>query len=392
MQCICNVLFSLPDTHMRELHLLLPNHQEYLDKIVVKREEDIPADADRSQYILAAEDYRLRRKNVNENGHIVSKFAMLRMEKFLEKVLKGSMGLTDYAVRVEFQSRTALHFHIVGKLLCDVTADEMETAFTKYFYIDDHSTLSEGALKAKITLAKCEGRQIVPRGEKEEVMAKVKACEEKVVEMSAQLLGLNSVHPQSDPALWPDNGAPAPDVNVLRLSFSGMGDLDIDYEFLVNRVQRHKHTQSYCQRTDPNTGVTYCRFGYPEQLIGYRREGPDGTLVRVPDTFLEGAEVIDGELVNLRNHGYVVQHVPELLLLTRGNCDARIINRHQSLMNYLSKYVMKAEVQSGGFKAIMKKIMEEADDSCENRKSIQRIFLKMTSEHDLSKVKYILVY
>ena len=57
-----------------------PNKKvEYLDKIVVKREEDIPADADRSQYILAAEDYRLRRKNVNENGHIVSKFAMLRM-------------------------------------------------------------------------------------------------------------------------------------------------------------------------------------------------------------------------------------------------------------------------------------------------------------------------
>ena len=66
--------------------------------------------------------------------------------------------------------------------------------------------------------------------------------------------------------------------------------------------------------------------------------------MRVPDSFLEGAEVIDGELVSLRNHEYVVQHIPELLLLTRGNCDARIINRHQSLMNYLSKYVMKVSI------------------------------------------------
>ena len=50
---------------------------------------------------------------------------------------------------------------------------------------------------------------------------------------------------------------------------------------------------------------------------------------------------------------------------------------------------MKAEVQSGGFKAIIKKIMEEAEDTTENRKSIQRMFLKMTGEHDLSKVRNI---
>ena len=100
---------------MDELHRSLPGSEAYLGKIVVKKPSDIPQDADPSEYITEKEDYMLRRQAIHSNGHIVSKFAAIRLNSFLKKILVNTVGITDYSIRTEFQSRTALHWHMIGE-------------------------------------------------------------------------------------------------------------------------------------------------------------------------------------------------------------------------------------------------------------------------------------
>ena len=100
---------------MDELHRSLPGSEAYLGKIVVKKPSDIPQDADPSEYITEKEDYMLRRQAIHSNGHIVSKFAAIRLTSFLKKILVNTVGITDYSIRTEFQSRTALHWHMIGE-------------------------------------------------------------------------------------------------------------------------------------------------------------------------------------------------------------------------------------------------------------------------------------
>ena len=67
--------FSFPDSHIKELHALLPGSEKYLGKTVVKTLEEIPPGEDQNNYILQSEDFNLRRKAINDNGHIVDEFA-----------------------------------------------------------------------------------------------------------------------------------------------------------------------------------------------------------------------------------------------------------------------------------------------------------------------------
>ena len=111
---IISRLTSFPDAHMEELHRLLPGSEAYIGKTVVKREEDIPDGADENDFILEKDDYNRRKEAIHSNGHIVSKFASIRLEKFLKTILVNTLGITDYSIRTEFQSRTALHWHMIG--------------------------------------------------------------------------------------------------------------------------------------------------------------------------------------------------------------------------------------------------------------------------------------
>ena len=108
--------FSLPDNHMVHLHKLLPGSERYLGKTVVREvpEEELGE----NQYIDKKTDYCLRQKAVNENGHIVNWFAHKRLELVMEKISKECLGVMDYVVRCEYQARSAVHFHMVCRLVC----------------------------------------------------------------------------------------------------------------------------------------------------------------------------------------------------------------------------------------------------------------------------------
>ena len=318
------ITLSMPDHHLQELHRLLPGHEAYLYKTVVKRKEDIPAGEDPNNYITEAEDYRLRCKALADNGHIVNYFAEYRLKTFIEEVLQKGLGVVDYSVRVEFQSRTAVHYHLVGHMLSNVSAEEMEEAFKEYVYLDDlDPELPETEKQEEIKKAKRRGKVVVEEGCKTETEARVEDLRRRVCDFAVLDFGISAVHPNSDHTKWPENGYPAPNVNVVRYPYPGhdANNMELDHEYLKNRVERHQHSASYCLRWDSRTGQSYCRFGFPKVLLGYRyEEAEDGTkkLVRVVNDFPHGASACEYGISYLRNHEYMVEHVPELLQIWRG--------------------------------------------------------------------------
>ena len=382
---------------MDELHRSLPGSEAYLGKIVVKKESDIPQDADPSEYITEQEDYMLRRQAIHSNGHLVGKFAAIRLNSFLKKILVNTVGITDYSIRTEFQSRTALHWHMIGKIITDVTAEDFAEAFRKYVFlseIENIESMDEEEMKKLLDTIQIKNKSIpVPVDKTDEVKARVADARTRVLKLGTETFGLSSVHPQPNPDLWPDNGAPAPAENVLRFSFPGLPDSEADYEYLVNRVQRHKCTPTYCLRKT-NEGDYICRFGFPQFLCGYVREPVSAErnselrlerdVTRCPD----GGVVTEEELIFLRNHPFVVTHVPELLSLWRGNIDMKLVTNVEALEKYMTKYIMKEEKKSMSFQDIARVVAEKATEAGPNAtvpKTLSQIMLKFVGEHDLSK-------
>ena len=99
---------------------LLPGSEAYLGRIIVKKESEIPPDADRTKYLTKHEDFMLRASNVNKEAstvvrhfctkyglfHIVSwvihlkiHLSLHRLERFVDEVLKSTIGVTDYVIR-----------------------------------------------------------------------------------------------------------------------------------------------------------------------------------------------------------------------------------------------------------------------------------------------------
>ena len=102
--------WSAADHHWPELHRLFPNHKEYLGKKVVKSLADIPAGADKSQYIDKKTDTLLRMKNVNENSDIINCFFLKKFELLVLHIFP-ILKITDYIAKSEFQGQRAIHIH-----------------------------------------------------------------------------------------------------------------------------------------------------------------------------------------------------------------------------------------------------------------------------------------
>merc|ERR1712077_140669 len=85
-----------------------------MGKKTVKSMDDVPEGADSSEYITKAEDFRLRTKNLEENGHIVNYFVNKRLQLLMKYVLQGTLGVDFFFIRNEYQSRGSLHWHIVA--------------------------------------------------------------------------------------------------------------------------------------------------------------------------------------------------------------------------------------------------------------------------------------
>ena len=384
--------FSLPDFHMEELHRLLPGSEQYLGKIVVPKMTDVPPEADPDDYIDEKTDFLLRKKALKENGHIVEYFGQKKLDILVQKVLHDTLGCLDYVIRAEYQSRSAVHWHMAGRMMGVSMIDIIKAAKTYDF--DVRTTSDDDMTEEEIAKQRSDFRRrgvVTDHPGTEEFKEEVAASRQRVVDFTVLDFGLSACHPQMDPKLWPGpegQNVNRPSTNVLRKSFLDVVNLEDDYELIINRVQLHSCRPTYCLRKVME--MFRCRFGSPWTLKGFLvklSEAPNviwDELERSED-FPSGAEFDSGKIELLRNHPRLVVHLPEFALIWRGNTEAKLIENPKTFLKYICKYMLKPEVASLAFKDIVKTLTMNAEENTPVRKIFQKIMMKTVSEHDMSK-------
>ena len=364
---------SMADNHLHGLHKFLPGSEAYLEKTVV---EELSPNDDPRKVITKRQDYLLRQKAVHDNGHIVDWFAHEKLRLLREKILEPHLGMMDYIVRCEYQARSAIHFHLIGRC-SGIDLHTMEEAFGP--------NMIDGQLNTE----------------------KEYFCK-KVTKFGVETLGISACHPESEVKDWPPPlglNFLAPSTNALRNTLtkaaSVPGGLQQDLVHLTNRVMLHKCKKIYC--FPAGSKKKDCRFRFPFKRFGFKQlptidevdettgepTGEQYTPVeRQAGVATSGMEIDEyGDLRYLRNHPWLVEHIPELLSVWRGNIDAKVIKNQATLINYLVKYVVKAENNSQTFGEILKRISESNNDDDETsvKKAMQKILLSIVKEHDISK-------
>ena len=409
--------FSAADNHWYNLHKNLPGHEQYLDKIVIDKEIDIPSDAvDKSLYITKALDYQLRKKAIDENQHIVNQFFQKRVKTIWETVLQPILGGEEYIMRYEFQMRHAIHCHMIMTMKNGPSCEEMELAKQTCPKINHESTEDQIKRADDINNAK-----------------------NKMIEFNSLLAGIFALHPQLDPVHWPPplgQNPYTPEINVLREPIKDFNDPHYLYEYstrLVNRVETHKCTFGYCldskrfekikkstpeqENIDNNIDDAendskdqkkdsqkkedkkyLCRFNFPFNFNGFKPNFDNNDIlesiepdIKDPDDPLKNPMIYGASydllaediLVLLRNNPYVNNHITEILALWGANCDQKCITSYHQVIKYLLKYVMKPEKQSKHFEALSKAITNKIDQDTPLKSCCQKILMSCIAERDM---------
>ena len=401
----CFFTLSVADGHMQDLHRLLPNSSQYLDKIVVA---DLTEDMDPAVYISKKEDYRLRQANVVNNGHIVNDFVHRKLDIVREEILEKHYGMVDFIIRDEYQARTAIHFHVVARLV-GLSKEDLDVGLKDYFFIEDmeDGVLSDEDRQSVINEHLRHGYTIVEKGKKEETLTKVQPARDRVIQYAVNTLGLNACFPEDDVEYWPPPHGPnhtPPPVNPLRESLLTVTEdpaqsLEEHYVNLCSRVQIHACRMGYClkrRQNQPQEEVPKCRFDYPLRELGYAKGAENLDPVtgksyyqrnRKPDCFEKGAEIHGKDLLLLRNLSNLVMHLTELLLVWGSNMDARLITNVKALISYILKYITKPEENSRGYEKMLQEIATIAGDEegCTVRKLVQKLMMSTVKEHDVGR-------
>ena len=370
------------DHHWPELHRLFPNHKDYLGKKVVKSLSDIPAGADKTQYIDKKTDILLRMKNVKENSDIINWFFLKKFQLLVKHVFP-ILKITDYIARSEFQGRGAIHIHAIVSADGDVTPKDLELAIKSTEYPENDSTeniTDENEYHKQLDLARA-----------------------KVYDFTINHIGLTNLHPNSDPNQWPEISTNVSDIQCLREYFKDVydsEDMSKLYEARVNLLQRHSCTHHYCLSyaiKNKETNEPMCRFNFPKDIHGFKTDFDELNRIisqsrmkideknenkDIKDKLKEdelvapnGASIINGKICPIRKHHTVVQHIKEMPLIWGANTEAQIVTSHRQLLMYIVKYVMKAEKPSDAFNRIAKDLLQKEGETIPTRKVFSKLLM-----------------
>ena len=423
--------FSMADNHMDALHRLLPNHKDYLGKTPVDESEVV----DITVQINKKRDWQLRQDNINNNQHIVNYFVHKKMELLRKCILTPHLGMIDYVIRTEFQSRSAVHFHLIARCVTAPRLEDMEVAFRDYFFIEDfrvereRGTLpwTEEEIEKTINSSKRSGSIIVPEEETETVRAEVDRVRKLTVDFAKLNMGNSAMHPELDSGRWPPpvgTNLDPPSSNPLRSTLDTVlvSDQTVTAHIasLVSRVQLHNCVRGYCKKKEVQPHrpePVICRFGFPKDPCGYEQKGkkdedgndihgkfdyvrrqpvsnPVRSILPVYDDVPDGAVIQDKQLRLLRNHPTVVAYIPELLIANGGNMNSELIKNVYTLMEYVTKYVTKPETASMQYNSIMADVAKLAENDYRQdavKRMCSRIFMTTIKEHDLGRSEAFLI-
>jgi len=133
-----------------------------------------------------------------------------------------------------------------------------------------------------------------------------------------------------DPDSWSK-----PFLHPCKKAFVDLNDFDIDFENMVNSVQKHVCSTAYCLR-DKGKGLR-CRFYYPYEC--YPKTSIKFTNVNTKDNSIK----YRAEIVTARNDPRLNRFQRVQLQDWRANCDLSVVIDYHSCLEYLTKHASKPE-------------------------------------------------
>ena len=373
-------------------------------------EQEIPQGADRAGFLTSSEDFLWRKRFLVEKAHHFDVFFRKQLDLLLQLVLIPVFGVTDYIIRYEYQSRGAIHAHLM--LLIPMGVSEMERRLawrnlgsSDEFVEDWHCQLADELANHQPPVNPLTFHQ----GDDATMAEKQALIRLKLLLQFAHGCGGVERHPSNLPDNWFVNHggrlATAPSADCLRQEW----DTTLANPFptlvnLVNKVATHTCSESYCKKPERRRVVVdgaerveetprECRFGYPRPLLGFkaRHSEDDDTLLATDPT---DKPVADGWIGRTeqgwpvlrvrRNHPRVTAHNPYLLLGLACNLDLQLVPTLLHMLNYVTKYISKGEPMSGPSTEFLKEAVNRLPPGGEVRKVYQRLLMTTTKDHDYS--------
>ena len=405
-----NVFFTLSaaDYHWPAFYRIFPEGQQHLAKTLVRTEADIPQGANREDYVTASEDFLWRKDFLTKRAHHFDLFYRKQLDLLFDEVLVPVMGVTDHLIRYEYQSRGAVHAHIMMVVPMGVNEEERIEAWRmREQRYPEHQEDTHRHI-----LNHC-GHHLRPLSDMPDdfsVNARQHHIRMHILTEFVLGCGASERHPSDNPNDWyvSDGGtlSTAPSSDCLRQDWpTRLADLKRSLVNLTNKVGTHTCSANYCCKPTRQTVVVNgvqqeeeiaraCRFGYPRDFIGFQPEFDDSGDIQVSVKATE-APVAHGVITRTeqdrwpvlrvrRNHPRTTSFSPYMMLGLPCNQDLQYVPTNVHLRNYVAKYISKTEPNSRSAEAFAREVLESMDPGDEVRKLCQKLIKQCTADHDYS--------
>ena len=316
--------FSAADMQWDHMHEFFEGSEKYLYKKIVKSKKDIPADADPTDYITEAEDYKLRQDAVAKNADICNFYFRNQLDLLFENVLVPCYGVTDYFIRYEFQHRGSIHSHMVVLAENGPTAQDMKESLRKEgIEVNEDEPLSENDYfefdeEETVFCPETNKQEKRMKRMKRSFSKDTLDAREKMIRFAVETIGITATHINPDPKQWPapyGQNIYKPKENVMRQQFhipKSDKKFNEKYEKIINRCMMHNCRNGYCMKADTAKAKkkkrkqtkeaevaqkAICRFNFPLEYHGFQ---PVTTKIddktEILDEFIELTEDLVGPL------------------------------------------------------------------------------------------------
>ena len=393
---------SSSDVHCNGFMRLFPEGQAHLSKKLVKNVEEIPQGADKTLYTTSSEDFLFRRDMIIKYARFYDLYFRHKVETYIRKVFMDTLGAKDFICRYEFQSRSAIHVHLLIVMPCELSRADRLNAIRPWH---QEATLQEIARLLDSPV-------LAPPGTEEAAeihrklgsgAAKAVKTRRKLAEVATLEWGLTESHPSNSLSdRLPVHGGTMmrnPSSQVLRSTLAQC--LEEPFPSIVNLVNKvgiHQCRTSYClkprrQAQPPTTTnepapAVQCRFGFPMSFVDYEPT-PTG-LQRIDPPTLGGvyrvndpASVFHGQTRMLlpRNHTNTVIRTNDITLTWKANTCSMFAFTEDEIKEYVSKYTSKTETTSTASLDLEAEILNHLGSDNVNT-AAQKVLLKYHKSRD----------
>ena len=393
-----NVFYTISsaDLHDPYFYNMFEEGRAHLKKTLVKHLNEIPPNANQDQYITTGEDYLWRRNFLEAHAHHYDIYYRKLLDLLLKIVIYPVLGAKDHIIRYEYQSRGAIHAHILlavpmgidlaskkNMLLVD-NLEEQQRVEQELFANEEQAALAVNDLPEDSTAAQ---RAIHHR------LALLKEV--------GLRLGICERHPSDSRHDWfvQDGGTltTPPTSSTLRQLFDeALQQVQIHIVNLVNKVGIHRCVATYCcrpRRNDPDNRA--CRFRFPKPLVGFHHvsdeesNGSGGTRRSPPPHACGVVNCLPENPGNMmlqmvRNHKRVVSYNPWLLMAWPCNQEMHFISEPKSVKDYCSKYIAKEQDTSNAGINFQEEVLTRVEQCTDAVKTLQSLVRLSTQHHDYS--------